>query len=293
MGRFTKRVKALTVAAAAAVSVIPAAITGTNVSAAYGTGKNVVEYLNRGITAVNTGSGMMVSWRYNANDADNAVFKLYRDNSLIYTSEQGMATSFLDKNGTASSVYKVETIVNGVVTGTDTCNLISNSSYFDIPMDVPPSGVTPPMVNADGQTYTEEYTYSPNDCSVGDVDGDGQYEIFVKWDPSNSHDNSQGGYTGNVYIDCYTLQGKRLWRVDLGKNIRAGAHYTQYLVADFDGDGKAEMTCKTADGTVDGKGKVIGDASKDYRNQYGYILDGPEYYTLFDGATGAALDGEL
>lgn len=135
-----------------------------------------------------------------------------------------------------------------------------------------------------------DYTYSPNDCSVGDVDGDGTYEIFVKWDPSNSKDNSQSGVTGNVYIDCYTLDGKQLWRVDLGKNIRAGAHYTQFLVADFDCDGKAEMTCKTADGTVDGIGKVIGDASKDYRNGGGYILDGPEYYTLFDGETGAALD---
>ena len=70
---------------------------------------------------------------------------------------------------------------------------------------------------------------------------------------SNSKDNSQKGKTGNVFIDCYRLDGTRLWRIDLGKNIRAGAHYTQFFVADFDCDGKAEMTCKTADGTVDGK----------------------------------------
>ena len=112
----------------------------------------------------------------------------------------------------------------------------------------------------------------------------------MKWDPSNSKDNSQKGKTGNVFIDCYRLDGTRLWRIDLGKNIRAGAHYTQFFVADFDCDGKAEMTCKTADGTVDGKGTVIGDASKDYRNSNGYVLSGPEYYTLFDGSTGAALD---
>lgn len=133
-------------------------------------------------------------------------------------------------------------------------------------------------------------TYSPNDCSVGDVDGDGVYELFVKWDPSNSKDNSQSGVTGNVYIDCYKLTGEKLWRIDLGKNIRAGAHYTQFFVADFDCDGYAEMTCKTADGTVDGQGTVIGDASKDYRNSSGFIITGPEYYTLFDGLTGAALD---
>lgn len=235
-----------------------------------------VESLNRGISAINTGSGMMVSWRFLANDADSAVFKLYRNDTLIYTSGADMATSYLDKEGNAASSYRVDTVVGGKVVSSDNCSLISDKNYFDIPMDIPASG--------------SDYTYSPNDCSVGDVDGDGTYEIFVKWDPSNSKDNSQSGYTGNVYIDCYRLTGEKLWRIDLGKNIRAGAHYTQFLVADFDLDGKAEMTCKTADGTVDGVGKVIGDASKDYRNSSGYILSGPEYYTLFDGATGAALD---
>ncbi len=267
-------------AAALAMSfgMLPSALSNTtaiNANAAYGTGKNVMEALDRGLNAINTGNGMMVSWRFNANDADNAVFKLYRDNTLIYTSDAGKATCYLDKSGSSNSKYKVETIVNGQVVSTDSCDLISNKAYFDIPMKVPTGN---------------DCTYSPNDCSVGDVDGDGQYEIFVKWDPSNQKDNSQSGYTGNVYIDCYTLEGKQLWRIDLGKNIRAGAHYTQFLVADFDCDGKAEMTCKTADGTVDGTGKVIGDASKDYRNSSGYILSGPEYYTLFDGETGKALD---
>ena len=133
---------------------------------------------------------------------------------------------------------------------------------------------------------------------MGDVDGDGQYEIFLKWDPSNSKDNSQThnpdkgiqGFTGNVYIDCYTLTGKKLWRIDMGKNIRAGQHYTQMAVADFDCDGKAEFITKTCDGTVDGTGKVIGNASANYVNSAGTVLTGPEYMTLFDGATGAALD---
>lgn len=251
------------------------ATAGLAASADYGvggTGNNVVEYLDRGISAVNTGSGMLVSWRYNANDTDDAEFQLYRDDKLIYTSKSGEATSFLDKDGKASSKYRVDTVEGGAVVSSEECHLISDKNYFSIPVKKPGSN------------------YTPNDCSVGDVDGDGQYEIFMKWDPSNSKDNSQEGVTDNVYIDCYTLEGKQLWRIDLGKNIRAGQHYTQFLVADFDLDGKAEMTCKTADGTVDGKGKVIGDASKDYRNAKGYILDGPEYYTLFDGATGAALD---
>ncbi len=240
-----------------------------------------VEYLDRGISAVNTGSGMLVSWRFLASDADHAVFKLYRDGNLIYTSDAGMATCFLDKGGNASSSYQVDTVVGDQVVSSDRCGLMSNHNYINIPMDVPKGGTTP-----DGVTYT----YSPNDCSTGDVDGDGIYEIFVKWDPSNAKDNSHSGYTGNVYIDCYRLSGEKLWRVDLGRNIRAGAHYTQFLVADFDLDGRAEMTCKTADGTVDAKGNVIGNASADHRNPGGYILAGPEYYTLFDGATGEALD---
>lgn len=244
-------------------------------NAAYGTGKMVAEYLDRGISAVNTGSGMLVSWRFLANDDDNAVFKLYRDNNLIYTSNAGNSTCYLDKSGSASSTYKVETVSGGKVTSTDTCKLKSNNNYFDVKLDIPTAS---------------DCTYSPNDCSVGDVDGDGVYELFVKWDPSTSKDNSQKGKTNKVYIDCYKLDGTKLWRIDLGWNIRAGAHYTQFLVADFDGDGKAEMTCKTADGTIDGTGKTIGDGSKTYRNSNGYILTGNEYYTLFDGLTGAALD---
>ncbi len=233
---------------------------------------NVLEYLDRGISAVNTGSGMLVSWRWLANDDDNAVFRLYRDNSLIYTSEGSKGTCYLDAGGNASSKYRVDYVSGGKVVSSENCSLISGNTYFDIPLS-PPSSI-----------------YSPNDMSVGDVDGDGQYELFLKWDPNTSKDNSQKGKTDKVYIDCYKLDGSRLWRIDLGYNIRAGAHYTQFYVGDFDLDGKAEMTCKTADGTVDGTGKVIGDGSQVYRDGNGFIYTGPEYYTLFDGATGAALD---
>ncbi len=270
--RIISTAAALSVTAASSV-VVPAADFTLEANAA----SNVMlEYLDRGITAVNTGKGMLVSWRYLANDDDNAVYKLYRDNTLIYTSEAGKATCYLDAQGSASSKYRVDTLSSsGALVSSENCRLISGNTYFDIPM-TPPTG--------------SGCTYSPNDMSVGDIDGDGQYELFVKWDPSNSQDNSKGGNTGNVFIDCVRLDGTMVWRIDLGVNIRAGAHYTQFYVADFDLDGKAEMTCKTADGTKDGTGKVIGDGSKNYRNSDGYVLDGPEYYTLFDGATGAALD---
>ena len=140
--------------------------------------------------------------------------------------------------------------------------------------------------------------------SVGDVDGDGQYELFVKWNPSNAHDNSEDGFTDNVILDCYKLDGTKLWRIDLGPNIRAGAHYTQFMVYDFDGDGRAEMMCKTAPGSKDGLGKYVNQAATDatikghendkvYRvtsgSHPGHVLSGPEYLTVFSGATGEAL----
>ena len=269
-----KKLTAWLTAAAAGLSMVTAVLPQTAMSAS-AAGSIQAEYLDRGISAINTGSGMLVSWRFLANDSDSAVFQLYRNNTLIYTSSAGESTCYLDASGKSTDQYRVDTVEGGKVVSTANCTMISSQNYFQLNLD-PPTG--------------SGCTYSPTDCSVGDVDGDGMYEIFMKWDPSNSKDNSQKGKTGNVFIDCYRLDGTRLWRIDLGKNIRAGAHYTQFFVADFDCDGKAEMTCKTADGTVDGKGKVIGDASKDYRNSSGYVLSGPEYYTLFDGSTGAALD---
>jgi rhamnogalacturonan endolyase len=165
-----------------------------------------------------------------------------------------------------------------------------------------PNGPMPPMAgdttgrqrpprpgNSPWQNTSNEYTYSVGDGSMGDVDGDGEYEFIIKWDPSNAHDNSHFGYTGNVLFDCYKLDGTHLWRIDMGRNVRAGAHYTQFMVYDLDGDGRAELVMKTADGTVDGTGHVLGDSTADYRNSGGYILDGPEYLTVFDGRTGAAL----
>lgn len=259
-----------------------------------------VENLNRGVSAAYTGSGVLVSWRILGTDSENTTFKLFKNGQQppIYEGTLNDASCFLDKNGKATDWYTIDTYVGSECTefAQASINLTNKNSgqsgaYFDIPLNTPPGGTTP---------KGEAYTYTANDCSVGDIDGDGQYEIFVKWDPSNSQDNANAGYTGNVYIDCYTLSGKQLWRVDLGKNIRAGAHYTQFMVYDFDGDNKAEMICKTADGTVDGTGKVIGDGSADYRmsgqvsgkrgDPTGKILSGPEYLTLFDGATGKALD---
>lgn len=244
-------------------------------------GKRQMERLDRGVVAVKVSNGVFVSWRMLGNEPAEVSYNLYRGSTKVNSAPITGATNYVDRNGTTGSTYTVRAIINGVEQGPSPAANVWSNNYWQIPLQVPAGGRTPDGVS---------YTYSANDCSVGDLNGDGNYEIVVKWDPSNSKDNSQSGYTGNVYLDAYTLTGTRLWRIDLGKNIRAGAHYTQFLVYDLDGDGDAEVVCKTADGTIDGTGKVIGNANADYRNSSGYVLEGPEYLTIFSGASGRAME---
>lgn len=256
------------------------------------------EKLNRGVVAIRENpSEVIVSWRYLSSDPIQTGFNVYKDGEKLTDTPVTVSTLFRDKNNSQkAAVYEVRPVIKGKEThhidGTYTLPENAPSGYLEIPLQKPANGVTPA-----GETYT----YSPNDASIGDVDGDGEYEIILKWDPSNSRDNSHEGYTGEVYIDCYRMNGEQLWRINLGKNIRAGAHYTQFMVYDLDGDGKAEVVMRTADGTIDGKGKVIGDANADYREEgtfdpsrnqimkQGRILKGKEYLTVFSGDTGEAL----
>jgi rhamnogalacturonan endolyase len=238
------------------------------------------EKLDRGLVAVKVSSGVYLSWRILGTEFNTAGYNVYRNSTKIATISASEASNYTDTSGTTSSTYTVKAVINGTEQSDSTSTSVWSDFYKTISLSVPSGGTSPDDV---------AYTYSPNDCSVGDLNGDGQYEIVVKWDPSNSKDNSLSGYTGNVYLDAYTLSGTKMWRIDLGKNIRAGAHYTQFLVYDFDGDGKAEVVCKTADGTKDGAGTYIGSSSTDNRNSSGYILSGSEYLTVFKGSTGTIL----
>ncbi|WP_369809609.1 rhamnogalacturonan lyase [uncultured Duncaniella sp.] len=248
----------------------------------YDFSKIKMEKLDRGLVAVRASSdSVALSWRYLSSDPTNQAFDLYRDGKRINKKPLTRATFYKDCCGCGREVaYEVRALKGRKDSGC--CTLLADApvGYLDIPLDVPARGV---------DVFGREYTYSPNDASVGDVDGDGQYEIFLKWEPSNAHDNAHDGFTGPVLIDCYRLDGSLLWRIDLGHNIRAGAHYTQFLVADFDGDGHAELICKTADGTIDGTGRVIGDYRADFRSIRGRIIAGPEYLTVFNGLTGEAM----
>ncbi|RLP95407.1 rhamnogalacturonan lyase, partial [Micromonospora sp. BL4] len=239
-----------------------------------------MENLNRGLISVRSGSGNLVSWRLLGTETSGVAFNLYRGSTRVNASPITGATTYLDSGAAAGSAYTVRAVVGGAEQAASAPALQFGGGYLDVPLQVPPGGSTP---------TGESYTYSASDASVGDLDGDDSYEIVLKWEPSNAKDNSQSGYTGTVYVDAYTLAGVRLWRVDLGRNIRAGAHYTQFQVYDYDGDGRAEVAMKTADGTRSGTGQVIGSASADHRNSSGYVLAGPEYLTMFDGRTGAVL----
>ena len=253
-----------------------------------------LEQLGRGVIALPAQSGgIFVSWRFLGTDSESTTFDLLRDGNVV-KADISTATCHTDATGNGTCRYQVVTKVDGEAIDTTDAVAPWADYYYQLHLERP---------TASG------YTYSPNDCSVGDVDGDGEYELFVKWDPSNSKDNSQGGITGNVYLDCYKVdwtQGgtgltpEKLWRVDLGVNIRAGAHYTQFMVYDFNGDGRAEMMCKTAPGSKDGQGNYVSSAgsdskiqscdnSKSWRNGDGRIDGGYEFLTVFEGLTGRAI----
>ncbi|MFW5985407.1 MAG: rhamnogalacturonan lyase [Halanaerobiaceae bacterium] len=240
-----------------------------------------MEYdIDRGLVAFSVDDGVYLQWRLLGTEETDTPFNVYRDGEKVNEEPLTESTNYLDKEGSKDDQYKVEKVVeNGENEKSDAVE-VWEENYLSIPLDTP----------EDGEVKGEEYHYIANDASTADLDGDGQYEIILKWEPSNAKDNSQSGHTGNVLLDAYKLDGTRLWRIDLGRNIRAGAHYTQFLAYDFDGNGQAEVAFKTADGTEDSAGNVIGDPDADWRNDNGYILEGPEYLTIFDGESGEEME---
>lgn len=299
----------------------------------YQTNARQMEKLNRGLIAVKTTAdtrgqavnGVYLSWRLLGDESlENQAFDIYKNGTKIHTTGVHDATNWIDTSGTASDKYKVvkagedaskETEVTP--TSNNNCaksnevgsgNSEKNSfTYVDIPISRP----DPVERMGDGKIsnyYTVDKTHEggANDASVGDLDGDGNYEIVLKWDPTDSKDSAGADFTGNAYIDAYKIDPNNdgyMWRIDLGKNVTSGAHYTQFLVYDFDGDGKSEVAMKTAPGTVDGTGHYVtevGDTDeiRNTDNTKSYIgtsgrLKGKnpftQYLTIFDGETGAAL----
>lgn len=329
-----KKLLSLLISATVAVSAFAAmpALAAEEKAPKYQAVARQMEKLNRGLIAVKTSeapsngvnAGVALSWRLLGDESlTNQAFDIYRNGVKIYTTGAHDATYYLDRAGTESSTYKVvkkgataaEVAAEPAVkvwkehvkyargsyvgNGTSKPNAFS---YVDVPLVRPEN-----IVNAGGRT---SMYYSgnagANDASVGDLDGDGDYEIVLKWDPNDSKDSAGADFTGNVYIDAYEISennGGYMWRIDLGKNVTAGAHYTQFMVYDFDGDGKSEIAMKTAPGSIDGQGNYVsevGDTDEIRNVDNTALFIGTEgrlkgknpftqYLTIFDGETGAAL----
>ena len=275
------------------------------------------ERLDRGVVAFRSSAdSVIITWRYLPTDPVDVQFSVLRDGRPIVLMDKNTPTHYRDylPAGQAAT-YEVRAVSTKK-------KLPAAKGQWRLEANAPVGFLNIPLNRPDDIDGDEgrKVSYSANDATAADLDGDGQMEIILKWEPSNSRDNSQSGLTSPTIFDAYKLDGRHLWRINLGRNIRSGAHYTQFLVADFDGDGRAELICKTSDGTIDGKGKVLGDANADHRSipdtqayhangnpgeqfrgpgwpnnmrpgtlRGGFIKGGPEWLTVFDGRTGAAI----
>jgi len=271
----------------------------------YDRSKLKCEKLDRGVVAIRDGGKVVVSWRTLSSDATAQPYDIYRNGMKLNSQPLTKGgTFYVDQQPLqGDATYEVR---GGDKNGFFLLKADAPENYLPVKLQKPADGVTP-----DGQ----KFSYTANDASVADVDGDGQYEIILKWDPTNAHDNAHDGFTGPTLFDCYSItDSKLLWRIDMGINIRSGAHYVPFIVYDLDGDGRAEFIVRTADGTRDSKGKIIGDPKADYRHRAtkdsqkptpekewskynqperpktGRILTGPEYISVFNGLTGEVMD---
>ena len=272
----------------------------------YNLKKMNIEHLDRGVVAIPQKGKVILSWRTLTSDRVGEPYDVYRNGQKLNKSplKKG-GTFFIDEQPlSGDAVYEVR---GGGRKGKYVLAADAPEDYLPVKLQKPADGVTP-----DGRSYS----YTANDASVADVDGDGAYEIILKWDPTNAHDNAHDGFTGPTLFDCYRLDGTLLWRIDMGINIRSGAHYVPFIIYDLDGDGCAEFIVRSADGTRDSKGRVIGDSLADYRyrpqpdaqnptpekewGKYnrqerpmtGRILAGPEFISVFNGLTGEVMDSK-
>jgi rhamnogalacturonan endolyase len=254
-----------------------------------------MENINRATVAIQLGGdSIYIGWRMLGTDPEDTGFDVYRmagSESPVKLNKTPLTrtTDYIDvcRLPAGEVKYFVKPDGGSLINEVPDTAMVWENNYLSVPLQTPEN-------------------YSPGDASVGDLDGDGDYELVIHM-TGRGADNARAGMTSEPILDAYEMDGTHLWRIRLGPNIREGAHYTQFMVYDLDGDGKAEIACKTADGTIDGQGHTIGDPGAIHRNPAGtkitvirrgkererdvsgLILSGPEYLTVFDGATGSAL----
>lgn len=234
-----------------------------------------MEKLNHGLVAVKTTGGVFVSWRVLAWEQDHVFYNIYCDGTVVNSTPVQGASNLLDAGGSTGAVYTIKTVLNGVEYETGESASVWEKNYINIPVR---------KINGGYDSYIL------NDASVGDLDGDGEYEIVVKR-------LATGGLSSDDYhyLEAYELDGTFLWAVNMGPNIYNDVEFN-FLVWDFDCDGKAEVALRTSDGFIDGEGNNIGDANNDgivsYRNSVsfaGYRTEGPDYLSVLDGKSGKEL----
>ncbi|MFB6340616.1 T9SS type A sorting domain-containing protein [Saccharicrinis sp. FJH62] len=235
-----------------------------------------MENLKHGLVAVKTNSGVFLSWRVLANEMKDVAYNLYKDGSLLNTEPISDISNYLDASGTTSSVYQVRPVIKGVEKNTNESASVWATNYKDIPVRKINGGYG---------------TYELNDASVGDLDGDGEYEIIVKRLALNMDISS----TDYHYLEAYKMDGTFMWAVNMGPNIYNAVEFN-FLVWDLDGDGKAEVALRTSEGFIDGVGNQMGDVDGDGKTNYrysissvGYRMEGPDYLSVLDGMTGEEL----
>ena len=254
---------------------------------------------------------VLVSWRMLPGDDADTAFDLYR---AVGTGRETRIAANLKKTNyqdasaskTADNHYRLsraganDTIATYTLTKAQVSGALP---YISIPLQ-PTRDVY----------CGDDLEYQANDVSVGDLDGDGQFEIIVKrlQSPKGVADGGIGAsYSSRntiyaVIWDAYKLDGTLLWRVKGGPGIILG-NSSSFAVADFDGDGCAEMAIRTCEGTVFGDGTEIGDTDGDGKIDYRtwgnydkpnekdrgwidhYNSAGPEFISIIDGKTGREL----
>jgi rhamnogalacturonan endolyase len=252
---------------------------------AYDNKKLRLEKFGRGVVAWRDSTNTVcVGWRYFSYDPTNQTFDVFKDGKKVNSKPIADVTQIrLPYKGKATYSVKAHLPTTRAIHGGDKWTVPADApiGYIRIPLSAPPGGETP----------SEKYHMVPNDCSMGDLDGDGEMEIVIKWSPTNARDNSHPGHTGPTWFEGVKVStGKSLWKINLGPNCRSGEHYNPFVVYDFDGDGCAEMIVRTSDGTVDGTGRVLGDPEKKWVEGHGAVVFAPQWYTVFDGKTGRAID---
>lgn len=227
-------------------------------------GGRIMECLDRGVVAVPGGGGAFVSWRLLGTDPASISFNLYRgtpgqNESFVCSRGPGEGTWCIDGSTHAGARYFVRPVSNGSEGAASTTGTYTGQHFVEIPLQPASAGA---FVHLGW---------------VGDLDGNGEYDVIVDRISSES-----------PKVDAYSLDGRFLWRLDTGplgvnqNNIEGGAttisngHWDGLTAFDFDSDGDAEVAIKTANGFVFGDGSVLR-----------HHNDADQFVSIVDGRTGA------